>query len=243
MRYIFLDTETTGLNPNINIANSDRIVEIGCVEMIERNLTGKTFHTYLNPQRNMPIEAFNVHGLSQEFLQDKPLFKDIANDLLKFIEGSTLIIHNASFDLGFLDAELSRLNIAKTSSYVYEVIDSLKEARKKYPNKKNSLDALCDRLEINRQNRDYHGALLDSQLLANVWLAMGRGQDELLNNDISLNYDSNTKNKNQNKSKDQDANEHKNIKNIVDSSIVLFANAKESSAHADILKAIKANLF
>jgi DNA polymerase-3 subunit epsilon len=182
MRYIFLDTETTGLNP----AQGDRLVEIGCIEMLERSLTENVFHLYFNPERDMPIEAFNVHGLSREFLSDKPLFKEKAKELIDFIQDSTLIIHNASFDISFLNAELEAVGLNPISYYVKEVVDSLKEARIMYPGKKNSLDALCDRLEIDRSVRNYHGALVDCKLLAGVWLAMTRGQDELFS---YTNYD------------------------------------------------------
>ena len=157
MRYIFLDTETTGLDPK----KGDRIIEIGCLEMKERNLTQNTFHEYLHPEREVPQEAINIHGITNEFLIGKPLFKEKAQAFIDFIQGSTVIIHNASFDVAFLDAEFARLKLMPFTSYVYEVIDSLKEARTRYPGRKNSLDALCDRLEIDRSNREYHGALLD----------------------------------------------------------------------------------
>jgi len=222
MRYIFLDTETTGLDPN----KGDRIVEIGCVEMLERNISKTTFHAYLNPQRNMPIEAFNVHGLSEEFLSDKSLFKNVANDFIKFIQGASIIIHNASFDVGFLDAELNKAGLLPFNSYVFEIIDSLKYARKLYPGKRNSLDALCDRLEIDRSNRDYHGALLDCNLLANVWLAMTRGQDELLTI------------VNKNNADKIEVITTLNI-NVEDSNIIIKATDIELEQHLKILESIK----
>lgn len=173
-RQIVLDTETTGMDP----ATGDRIVEIGCVEMIDRILTGKHFHAYINPERDMPIEAFNVHGLSEEFLKDKPLFSDVAADFVDYIDGGELIIHNASFDMKFLDYELKRLKM-KTLSQQCSVIDSLKIARDLYPGQRNNLDALCRRLGIDNSKRTLHGALLDSEILAQVYLAMTGGQDSL----------------------------------------------------------------
>jgi DNA polymerase III subunit epsilon len=176
-RIIFLDTETTGISPQ----QGEKMVEIACLEMVNRELTGKHFHTYLNPEKEVSDGAFRVHGLSREFLSDKPVFKNIADELIEFIKESVVIIHNASFDLGFLDAELAKIKPPKQkfSDYCHNVIDSLKVARYEFVGKKNSLDALCDRFNVSREHRQFHGALLDTHLLANVWLAMTRGQDEL----------------------------------------------------------------
>lgn len=176
-RYLFVDTETTGISPQ----QGEKLIEIACVEVINRQITGKNFHTYLNPEHPVSDGAFRVHGLSNHFLKDKPLFATQAQSLLDYLKDATLIIHNAPFDLGFLNHELKALNLQTIEMYALDIIDSLKVARQLYAGKKNSLDALCDRLEINRQNRNYHGALLDSELLANVWLAMSRGQETLFN--------------------------------------------------------------
>ncbi|KZS23983.1 DNA polymerase III subunit epsilon [Wohlfahrtiimonas chitiniclastica] len=173
-RQIVLDTETTGMDP----ATGDRIVEIGCVEMVDRMLTGNHFHVYINPERDMPVEAFKVHGLSEEFLSDKPVFASIAQDFVDYIDGAELIIHNAAFDMKFLDHELKLLKM-QTLSAQCGVIDSLKMARDMYPGQRNSLDALCRRLGIDNSKRTLHGALLDSEILAQVFLAMTGGQDSL----------------------------------------------------------------
>lgn len=176
MRYVVLDTETTGLE----VRQGHRIIEIGCIEVNGRQVTDKHFHEYVNPEREVDEGAFQVHGISDEMLADKPKFKQIAKDFLDFIQGSTLIIHNASFDIGFLDGELERLGLGKTADYVEGVIDSLGMAREMFPGKRNNLDALCDRLGVNNAHRQLHGALLDSQILAEVYLAMTRGQDSLV---------------------------------------------------------------
>ena len=173
-RQIVLDTETTGMDPN----TGDRIVEIGCVEMIDRMLTGNHFHVYINPERDMPVEAYNVHGLSEEFLSDKPVFAKIAQSFLEYIDGGELIIHNASFDMKFLDYELKQLGLPSLTSQCL-VIDSLQLAREMYPGQRNNLDALCKRLGIDNSKRTLHGALLDSEILAQVYLAMTGGQDSL----------------------------------------------------------------
>lgn len=176
MRYVVLDTETTGLE----VRQGHRIIEIGCIEVNGRQVTEQYFHQYINPERAVDEGAFQVHGISDEMLADKPKFKQIAEHFLKFIEGSTLIIHNASFDIGFLDAELERLMLGKVSDYAKGVVDSLAMAREMFPGKRNNLDALCDRLGVNNAHRQLHGALLDSQILAEVYLAMTRGQDSLV---------------------------------------------------------------
>jgi len=176
MRQIILDTETTGLDP----AQGHRIVEIGAVEILGRNLTGNTYHTYLNPDRDSDPEALKVHGLDSDFLADKPRFADVAPDLLAFIDGAELVIHNAAFDVKFLNAELERVRKASIEAHCTGVTDSLAVARELRPGKRNSLDALCDAFEIARSHRTLHGALLDARLLAEVWLAMTRGQEALL---------------------------------------------------------------
>jgi DNA polymerase-3 subunit epsilon len=176
MRQIFLDTETTGLNAE----GGDRIVEIGCIEMIGRRLTGNNRHYYLNPQRPSHPDALKVHGLTEEFLADKPLFRDIADDLLAYLAGAELVIHNAPFDLGFLDKELERCGRPGLTASVAQVTDSLLMARERYPGKSNSLDALCRRLEVDNSGRSLHGALLDAGLLAEVYIGMTRGQGSLV---------------------------------------------------------------
>lgn len=176
MRQVVLDTETTGLSPQ----NGDRVVEIGCVELMMRRPTGRTFQVYLNPQRPMSLEAVQITGLSDEFLQDKPLFASVADAFLEFIEGAELVIHNADFDMGFLENELALLKDGRDllASRV-TVLDTLKLARSRYPGQRVSLDSLCRRLGVDNTSRDLHGALLDSQLLAEVYLAMTSGQHEI----------------------------------------------------------------
>jgi len=176
MRWIILDTETTGLDP----AHGHRIVEIGAVEVLNRGVTGKHFHTYLNPDRESDPGAFDVHGLTTHFLSDQPRFKDQADAFLKFIEGAELIIHNAPFDLKFLNAELHKVGRQAINEFCHGVTDSLAYAKTLHPGKRNSLDALCERYGISNAHRALHGALLDSRLLAEVWLAMTRGQDSLM---------------------------------------------------------------
>jgi DNA polymerase III subunit epsilon len=176
MRQIFLDTETTGLSPD----SGDRVIEIGCVEMVNRRLTDNNLHFYLNPQRSSHEDALRVHGLTDEFLADKPLFAQVADDLLEYLKGAEVIIHNASFDVGFLNEELKRLGRPKFPTFVSTVTDSLTLAREMFPGKANSLDALCRRLEVDNTNRTLHGALLDAGLLAEVYIRMTRGQDSLV---------------------------------------------------------------
>ena len=176
MRQIFLDTETTGLSAE----HGDRIIEIACIELDNRRDSGRRFHHYLNPQRNSHPDAIRVHGISNEFLSDKPLFAAIADELLAFVEGAEVVIHNASFDVGFLDAELARLGRPPFAGQVLRVTDSLVMAREMFPGKSNSLDALCRRLEVDNSGRDLHGALIDADLLAQVYLNMTRGQDSLV---------------------------------------------------------------
>lgn len=176
MRQIILDTETTGLSAQ----EGDRIIEIGCVELVNRKLTGRHFHVYINPQRASHPDALKIHGLSEAFLKDKPLFSEIADSLQAYLEqADELIIHNASFDMGFLNAELQRLSKPLISTYVGRVVDTLLMAKEMFPGKRNNLDALCDRMGIDRSERTLHGALLDAELLADVYIAMTRGQKTL----------------------------------------------------------------
>jgi DNA polymerase III subunit epsilon len=176
MRQIVLDTETTGLSA----ADGDRIIEIGCVELLHRKLTGNNRHYYLNPQRDIHEDALRVHGISLEFLQDKPLFAAVADDLVAYLQGAELIIHNAAFDIGFLNSELARLKRPPVRDWVSGVIDTLAMAKEMYPGKRNGLDALCDRLGVDNSGRTLHGALLDAELLADVYINLTRGQDALL---------------------------------------------------------------
>ena len=175
MRQVILDTETTGLNP----ATGDRVIEIGCVELVNRRLTERTFHQYINPERDIDAGAYAVHGLSRAFLSDKPVFAQIAEDLIEFVADAELIIHNAPFDLGFLDSEFALLKRTPFRAYASNVIDTLVNARQMFPGKRNSLDALCERFAISNTHRTLHGALLDAQLLAEVYVAMTRGQEDL----------------------------------------------------------------
>ncbi len=177
LRQVFLDTETTGLE----IRDGNRIIEIGCVEMIDRKLTGNNYHQYINAGRDSEEGALNVHGITTEFLADKPKFDEITTAFLDYIKGAELIIHNAPFDLGFLNHELSLLGGAKRTIEDYcEINDSLVMARQMHPGQRNSLDALCKRYDINNEHRELHGALLDSEILADVYLAMTGGQTALL---------------------------------------------------------------
>ena len=176
MRQIFLDTETTGLSPE----SGDRIVEIGCIEMVNRRLTGETRHVYLNPERKGSEEATRIHGLTDEFLADKPKFAEVADDLVGFLTGAEVIIHNAAFDVGFLNAELKRVKRALFHTVAGKVTDTLLMAREAFPGKANSLDALCKRLEVDNTHRTFHGALLDAGLLAEVYIRMTRGQNSLV---------------------------------------------------------------
>lgn len=175
MRQIVLDTETTGLE----VGKGHRIIEIGCIELAERRATGRTFHRYLNPQRRIDEGALAVHGIDNEFLADKPQFADIAAEFLEFIAGAELVIHNATFDVSFLDAELALAGVQGKLAERARVLDTLALAREKYPGQKNNLDALCKRLNIDHRQRTLHGAMLDAQLLAEVYLAMTGGQGDL----------------------------------------------------------------
>jgi len=179
MRQIFFDTETTGLEAE----RGDRIIEVGCVEMVNRQLTGNNLHLYINPERASHEDALRVHGLTEAFLSDKPKFAEIVDQLLDFLAGAELVIHNAPFDIGFINAELKRLKRGVLTDHVGGVRDTLLMARDQFPGKANSLDALCRRLEVDNTKRVLHGALLDAELLADVYIRLTRGQDALLMDD------------------------------------------------------------
>ncbi|GAA6133335.1 DNA polymerase III subunit epsilon [Oceaniserpentilla sp. 4NH20-0058] len=174
MRQIVLDTETTG------IGEGHKIIEIGCVELVNRKLTGRHYHQYVNPQRLVDPEAMEVHGITDEFLQDKPVFSQVADDFIEFISGAQLVIHNAPFDVGFMDREFGFLNGYPKTIEICTVLDTLALARKIHPGQRNSLDALCRRYGIDNSHRELHGALLDSEILADVYLLMTGGQTALL---------------------------------------------------------------
>jgi DNA polymerase-3 subunit epsilon len=221
MRQIILDTETTGLNPK----NGDRIVEIGCIELLNRRLTGNSLHFYINPERDIPEEAARIHGLRAEFLSDKPLFKDLAEEIIRFTKDAEVIIHNASFDLGFLDMEFRKAGYPLFSSMVSGVIDTLKDAQQMFPGKRNNLDALCQRFEVRNDHRTFHGALLDAELLAEVYLCMTRGQ-----NDLGMDTNDHSE---QNSSQMQFLTElPKNLK-------VIKADVNELSEHQEVLQDIQ----
>jgi len=175
-RQIVLDTETTGLNAKLG----DRVIEIGCIELLSRNVTDRQFHRYLNPGREIEEGAARVHGLTSEFLADKPKFADIAQEFVAYVSGAELIIHNAAFDVEFLDQELSLAGLKKLSEYASSIVDTLAMARELHPGKRNGLDALCERYAVNSSHRTLHGALLDARLLAEVYLALTRGQESLV---------------------------------------------------------------
>ena len=218
-RQIVLDTETTGLSAE----SGDRIIEIGCVELLNRKLTGNNLHFYVNPERDSHEDALRVHGLTTEFLRDKPRFAEVADEILRYVAGAEVIIHNAAFDIGFLDKELERLGKPVFTSFVSEVTDTLAMAKQLYPGKRNSLDALCDRLGVDNSGRTLHGALLDAELLADVYINLTRGQEALL---IDLG----------------DVGEQGAEGERIDLSVfdlpVLTANAQELAAHADVLAQI-----
>ena len=216
MRQVFLDTETTGLFAE----QGDRVIEIGCVELLNRKLTGNKLHLYVNPERDSHEEALKVHGISNEFLRDKPKFAHVADELLAFIQDAELIIHNAPFDIGFLNRELSLLAKPPLHTCVSAVIDTLLMAKEMFPGKRNSLDALCARLEVENSGRQLHGALLDAELLAEVYINMTRGQDALL---IDSSSDTSA----------QAAGSCVDFSTLVLS--VLAANEQELQAHAKVL--------
>jgi len=221
MRQIFLDTETTGLYAD----QGDRVIEIGCVELLNRKLTGNNLHFYLNPGRDSHEEALKVHGLTTEFLRDKPPFEAIAEDFLAYVRDAEIIIHNASFDVGFLNAELKRLGKPALAEHVANVVDTLVMAKEMFPGKRNSLDALCDRLGVDNSGRILHGALLDAELLADVYINMTRGQDALLMEASA------------------EANEGGlHVARVDLSSLdlpVLVANTQELAAHAEVMQQIE----
>jgi len=176
MRQIVLDTETTGLSAE----GGDRIIEIGCVELVARKLTGNNRHFYLNPERESHEDALKVHGISNEFLRDKPKFAAVADELMEYLQGAEVIIHNAAFDVSFLNKELELVGRSPFRTVAGKVTDTLVMAKELYPGKRNSLDALCDRLGVDNSSRTLHGALLDAELLADVYINLTRGQDALL---------------------------------------------------------------
>ena len=219
MRQIFLDTETTGLDPN----QGHRIIEIAAVEMSNRQLTNNQYHTYLNPERDIDPAAQEVHGITIDFLQDKPLFNDISNDFLGFIKDAEIIIHNAPFDVGFLNMELGKVSLKKLETYVSSIFDSLLLAKEIRPGQRNNLDALCKSYGVDNTSRTLHGALLDAQLLSDVYLAMTRGQEG-----FEINFTSNSENINIG-----DANQAELI--------VIEPNKDEVKSHQEFLSNIKKN--
>jgi DNA polymerase-3 subunit epsilon len=219
MRQIFLDTETTGLSAD----NGDRVIEIGCVELFNRKLTGNNKHFYLNAGRDSHEEALKVHGITTEFLKDKPKFAAIADELLDYLQDAEIVIHNAAFDVGFLNKELSLLGRPPFKDYVSSVTDTLAMAKEMYPGKRNSLDALCSRLGVDNSGRTLHGALLDAELLADVYINLTRGQDALL-------IDMGTE--------DVGGPQVAPVVLSVITLPVLTANDQELAAHEDILKQI-----
>lgn len=222
MRQIVLDTETTGLEP----ADGHRVIEIGCLEMIERRQTGRNFHVYINPDREVEGGALAVHGITDEFLADKPRFADLADDFLEFIRDAELIIHNAAFDVGFLDAELARLDAPTRVEEHASVLDTLLLARELHPGQRVSLDALCKRYEVDNSGRDLHGALLDAELLAEVYLAMTGGQV-----DLALNLAADAENEESGGELPADFD--------VSRLVVRKASAAEMAAHRERLEAIR----
>lgn len=215
-RQVVLDTETTGLSPD----DGHRIIEIGCIEIIDRRPTGQHFHCYINPQRPVDEGAFKVHGISNDFLQDKPLFVDVIDDFIKFIANAEILIHNAAFDVGFINAEFLRINRPRMQT-LCQVTDTLELARKKHPGQKNNLDALCKRYQVDAVDRVFHGALLDAQLLADVYLNMTAGQ---------------------NKIEFHEAKNHHHFSSpaaLKSDSPVIHANEMENQLHLDFLSIIK----
>lgn len=190
MRQIFLDTETTGLYPD----QGHRIIEVAAIETINRRPTGNHFHQYINPKREIDAAAQAVHGITQEFLQDKPLFEAIAQDFSEFVKGAELIIHNAPFDVGFLNSELGRIGLQPVQSICDTITDTLKMAKDARPGQRNNLDALCRFFEIDNSRRTLHGALLDAELLAEVYMALTRGQDSLMIDLVHPNDETSTEN-------------------------------------------------
>ncbi|BAH83365.1 DNA polymerase III subunit epsilon [Candidatus Ishikawella capsulata] len=224
-RQIILDTETTGINTMGIHYEGHRIIEIAAVEIINRKITGNSFHTYVNPNRSVDSEAFHIHGISDKFLADKPTFSEIADKFIKYIKGTELIIHNASFDIGFINNEFTILNLAVGKiENLCKIIDSLILARKIFPGKRNSLDALCSRYKIDNKQRELHGALIDAKILAKVYLAMTSGQTLI---DFSSHNELNSF-----------TNNNKTIIPQLSSLIVIKANEKELLAHESQLDII-----
>jgi len=219
MRQIFLDTETTGLYAD----QGDRIIELGCVELLNRKLTGNNLHFYFNPGRESHEEALKIHGITSEFLKDKPKFQTLASEFLEYVKDAEVIIHNAAFDIGFLNAELKVAGLLPFKEYVSRVVDTLVMAKEMYPGKRNSLDALCDRLGVDNSGRTLHGALLDAELLADVYINLTRGQDALLIESSVAETKGPTIDK---------------VDLSTFSLPVLTANEQEMSSHADVLKQI-----
>lgn len=217
-RQVVLDTETTGIGHEYG----HRVIEIGCVELIDRKVTGKHYHVYINPQREVDEGAFRVHGISNEFLQDKPLFENIVSEFLQFVGGAELIIHNAAFDVGFLNSELGHVKWKKKLEEYCDVVDTLTLAREKHPGQRNSLDALCKRYDIDNSNRQLHGALLDAEILAFVYLAMTGGQSSLFTEVESV---SNT----------SKASHQEIVRLTLANPVVLSATANEQDLHQDFV--------
>jgi DNA polymerase-3 subunit epsilon len=217
LRQIILDTETTGIGHD----HGHRLIEIGCIELIDRRLTGKHFHRYINPERKVDEGAFKVHGLSDEFLSDKPKFAEIKKEFVEFVEGAELVIHNAPFDVGFINAEFKRIDKSLKLESFCQITDTLVLAKQKHPGQRNSLDALCKRYQIDATDRVLHGALLDAQLLADVYLAItsGKKKMELNENTVKLNQ----------------SNHHE----LVSHSPVYFASEEELEEHRRILNQIQ----
>lgn len=230
MRQVVLDTETTGIGPELG----HRIIEIGCVELEDRKFTGRHYHVYLNPERAVDEGAFRVHGISDEFLADKPLFKSVLDEFRDFIEGAELIIHNAPFDLGFMDAEFKRSKAGIITKDICTVLDTLVMAREKHPGQRNSLDALCKRYDVDNANRTFHGALLDAEILAAVYLAMTGGQTSLFSDEMEQSTQTATI-------------QVRSTENLSSSSPVIHASADELARHQSfvefLVKKSKVNLW
>lgn len=230
MRQIVLDTETTGLN----VRSGDRIVEIGCIELLNRQFTCKDLHIYINPERASDKNALAVHGLTTQFLSDKPKFSEIVGEFLDYIQDAEIIIHNAVFDVSFLNAEFAALGLPPFTTYVSSVIDSLHIARELHPGRRNSLDALCDRYGIVNTHRTFHGGLLDAALLAEVYLAMTRGQNSLLTEIDAIVSTSSIKY--------TDTNAVSQTLSSIANVIIISANEDECRAHEEILDTIDLTL-
>ena len=220
MRQIFLDTETTGLHAE----GGDRVIEIGCVELVNRKLTGNNLHFYLNAGRDSHEDALRIHGITTEFLRDKPKFEQVVEELLSYLRDAEIIIHNAAFDIGFLNSELKLVGKPPFAEHVSGVVDTLVMAKEMFPGKRNNLNALCDRLEVDRSGRTLHGALLDAELLADVYINLTRGQDALLM-DVSVSEES-----------DGPVAVRMDLSGFV--LPVLAANEQEVGAHEDVMNQI-----